>query len=780
MANTKTSDAPRNRSLINRLSVTVRDNIAGMYTKSYYNRPTTLADIKNVKERLNTSINTITSRNMDTIGEPNISKLLGRANKAMNGDPFLNKSIEDYFTDTASMDSLLQTYMENKYLVDLDQEIDTICKYMPKLLEALDTKKDNVLSADHFSKDFIFLANSTSTDDSIFSERIKTMKDKYDLLVKVEQWYMNASKYGEQFLYIVPYKYAIGKLLDSKKDGNLTYNSTVVGRVTESGYSILYENGQINTANKLSLGEDNKTHVNVEFDCSGILAETVLDKYRAIKAACELKAKSLCEQQMAIIEATIYEAKKEEESHREGEPVVQKTISDKPPRVKMQNTVNPDELDLSDFKPDTSAQDGLITGKKKDKDINKTSNADELTVPGCIIKSLDRAMVKPLYIEDICIGYLYLETKDGMEPNFTNSLFDRTSSNIMGKDISKGVKQDTEIDKRLTDLSMQVSKMIDAKFVNTNVDLSKEIYALLKHNDIVTNPNKRVKVSFLPADDVVHIRFNEDPRTHRGISDLSKALFPAKIYCAMYLVNSIANMTRGYDRRVYYVKQAVDTNIAKTLLNTINQLKKSNFNIRQIENINNIIGISGSLHDYLIPTLGGDPPIQFEIMPGQKIDPPTEMLQALEEMAINSTDVPLELIQARQSMDYAVHYTMTNSKFLRKIYNRQASYAKFLSVIFTKIYNYEYGTNDKLVVTLPPPMFLNITNTNQVIQNTIEYANNIVNSVMADITDEALKAKVLVKVQKYYLGSYLDTDVLDKLIKQAEQEAQIKQPESAA
>ena len=774
MARNGTLDAPRNRTLINKLMQNVQGSIAGMYTKSYYNRPTNLADIKDIKDRLNNSINTITSRNLDTIGEPNISKLLNRAQKAMVGDKSFNKSIEDFFSDSASMDALLQTYMENKYLVDLDQEIDVICKYMPKLLEALDTKKDNVLSADHFAKDFIFLANSTSVEDSIFSERIKNMKDKYELLTNVETWYNNASKYGEQFLYIVPFKRAIGQLLDNKKDSGMFGNSTVVGRVTESAYTVSYENGMFNKATS----EGNNTSsvcVNVELDTGGMLREVVEAKYKACKQMEALKYKSLCEQQMSLIESAI-KRKQGEAEHKEGEPLVQKTISDKPPRVKIQNTIDPDELDLKEFQPDTTSQDGLITGNKEDKE-SSNKNEDNLTVPGCIVKKLKREMVKPMYIEDVCIGYLYLEVKEGTTFKFNNSIFDRTSSDILGKDLSKDIKNDTEVDKRISDLSMQVSKFINAKFVNSNIDLSKEIYALLKHNDYITNPNKNIKVTFLPADDVVHIKFNEDPNTHRGISDLTRALFPAKIYCAMYLVNAIANMTRGYDRRVYYVKQTVDTNIAKTLLNTINQLKKSNFNIRQIENINNIIGISGSLHDYLIPTLGGEPPIQFEIMPGQRIDPPTEQLQALEEMAINSTDVPLELIQARQSMDYAVHYTMTNSKFLRKIYNRQSSYAKFLSIIFTKIYNYEYNTNEKLVVTLPPPMFLNITNTNQVIQNTMEFANNITNIYMADEPNESVKARFLTKVQKYYLGSYLDMDILDKLRNEAEQEITIKASE---
>ena len=780
MAKNDKDKGPSNRGLINRLAINVRDGINSIYTRSYYNRPTNMADIKDIKDRLNTSINTITSTNMDIVGEPNISKLLSRANKSLNGDANLTKGIEDFFSDSASMDALLQTYISNKYLVDLDQEIDVVCKYMPKLLEALDCKKDNVLSADHFSMDYIYMENNTSIPDATFSERIKNIKDKYDVLNEVETWYMNASKYGEQFLYIVPYNRAIGKLLNNKPAFNFNNmaestilssisESTILGRVNENTYTTLYESGSIVKGSEAVI---NNAGINVEIDTSNMLTETVYNTYKAIVEKRKSKALSLCEQQMSIIEEAVKEA---EENHRNGAPISNQSVKPSKQNItnaKHQYTIDAKELDIT---LDDGAQDGLI-------DLNRTSNSDgseqDLNVPGCIIKKLKREMVKPIYTEDICIGYLYLEVKDSDKFEFSNSIFDRTTSNMF-KDLNNGkdANRDDIVDKRLADLSTQVSKFIDSKFVNTNIDLAKEIYIMLKHNDMIHNPSHRFKVTFIPADDIVHIKFNEDPDTHRGISDLAKALFPAKIYCAMYLVNAIANMTRGYDRRVYYVKQTVDTNTAKSLLTTINQFKKSNFNIRQIENINNIIGISGSLHDYLIPTMGGDPPVQFEIMPGQKTDPPTEQLQALEEMAINSTDVPLELIQARQSMDYAVHYTMTNSKFLRKVYNRQASYSKFLSIIFTKIYNYEYGTNDKLQVKLPPPMFLNITNTNQVIQNTLDFANNVVTIYMADEPRDDVKMKFTTKVQKYYLGSYLDFDVLEKLKTESEQEVTIKHQE---
>jgi hypothetical protein len=253
-------------------------------------------------------------------------------------------------------------------------------------------------------------------------------------------------------------------------------------------------------------------------------------------------------------------------------------------------------------------------------------------------------------------------------------------------------------------------------------------------------------------------------------------MFPAKLYVLLYLTNAIAQMTRGFDKRVYYVKQTIDNNIAKTLLTTINQLKKSNFGLRQIENINSVLNITGVLNDYLIPTSSnGDPPINFEVMQGQQINMPTELMDSLEEMAVNSTDVPIELIQARQSMDYAVQYTMTNSKFLRKIYHRQGQYQKFLSIIVTRIYNYEYQENVDLTVTLPPPIFLNITNTSQIINNTSDFASAIAEVRMAEEQNEVKKAIFTKKVKEYYLGSYLDTNVLDRIEKEATQLAALAQ-----
>ena len=154
-------------------------------------------------------------------------------------------------------------------------------------------------------------------------------------------------------------------------------------------------------------------------------------------------------------------------------------------------------------------------------------------------------------------------------------------------------------------------------------------------------------------------------------------------------------------------------------------------------------------------------PIEFEIMPGQNIEYKTDLMNALEEMAVNATDVPLELIQARQSLDYAIQLSMTNSKFLRKVYKRQSIVEEFYSTILSRIYNCEFEECDSVDVNLPAPTFLNMTNINQLLQNTKEYVQNIVDTEMADQSEE-VKARFTKKMMRYHTCTHVNTILIDK------------------
>ena len=266
--------------------------------------------------------------------------------------------------------------------------------------------------------------------------------------------------------------------------------------------------------------------------------------------------------------------------------------------------------------------------------------------------------------------------------------------------------------------------------------------------------------------------FELDEDTGRGVSDLNMSLIPAKIWVAITITNALAIMTRGNDKRVYYVRQSVEQNISKTLLKTINEIKKSNFGIRQIENINSVLNITGRFNDYIIPrSADGQSPVDVEVLQGQQIEIKTELLSMLEENAINPTGVPIEIIQSRQSPDYAVQLTMTNSKFLRFIYSRQSRWQNILNDFITAIYDMEYKTTARIKVTLPPPLFINVTNTNQLILNTNDCCENITNIWMAQESNDVVKALFAKKLKIYYLGGYLNSEIINKIEQEARQES---------
>nr|DAJ46581.1 MAG TPA: Portal protein [Caudoviricetes sp.] len=743
--------------IINRLSNTIQNNLDNLYSKTYYSQPSNKQDLESIKSKLDSSIDNIVSVNMDNTGKGTMSTLYSRMQQQGStlkpGDKESGKSLESLINDSQVIEAGLMGFINNTTTVfDYDNKIDTILKYMPRLQEALDTRKDNVLSADHFSKDYINITSSNITNDSeTYNEHIKFIKETYKFQDLTDEIYEQASKYGEAFVYVVPYKKAVARLLKQKNNTRAELDIKESTIITELGNIQMDELPKDITPEMFKeAGLDN-----IELECyTGAINSVVENTMRFEKACQSLNEMSLNYEGVNFSEETILESAENIRDVVKGR--FQKTIKD--------------DLSFEGF--DDRGQDGLV-----DKNTAKRKTKDDkfINVPGTIVKVLERKHVIPIYIEEYCFGYYYIEVDGPYNPvgdydkmqDPTMSLKGSNSILSTNSMLDQSNKQNTII----RFLANQISNFIDAKFINANQDLRNEIYTVLKYNyDNNSSHMNKVRVTFIPPDDMEHVYFNMNKDTHRGISDLDKAMFPATLYCAMYITHSIWNMTRAQDKRVYYVNQTVDTNISKTLLNTINQIKKGNFGIRQIENINHILNITGMFNDYIIPrSPGGQAPIDFEVMQGQQVEWQTEFMTSLEEMAVNSTDVPMEMIQMRNSVDYSSQLTMSSSKFLRKVYNRQSKYQKNLTHIFNKIYNNEFDDNIQLSVVLPPPMFLNITNTNQMMTNVNEYSQSVAQLILDPDEQEPIKNEVIREINKYNLGSYLNIQELEDIAHKAKQ-----------
>ena len=759
----------------------IQSNSDEIYKSTYYTDPENKRQLNNLKSSIDSSIKDILNNNVNMTGEPNMSRFYERLFFNSQNDQDTVAEFEKIFGDNDFINNLSSSYMDNRWIKAIDDEMDQTLRYMPKLEEALQTLRDNVLSADSFNKDFLTLKPQIEGEKSQdqFDHNIQDLKKNYDLLKLINEVYYDTSKYGETFIYCVPYEKAIQNLMDHKND-----NRGIAIRSNYNEGSIILEDAINDTSEKVdmskfklnNLSEDQQDfNINFEIDNSGILRSVVEAEKDARNKKKQVSEQSLCEQY--LMELNMLDIK------NDGKPyaldnIERYQVGGKLPEHHNFDKTLYDDMELPNI--DDSAADGLVNPEKQ-------KNVKLKSMNGCIVKKLRRECVTPIMINDVCLGYYYFEFDNNMaffdesQPS-TGMVNTITGLRSNGRAEAYDVLQRRE--EAIRYLASMLANKIDTKFINDNQDLKKEIYYILKYNDEFSNNEanmQNIRVSYIPPEDINHIYFNLDDGTNRGISDLNLALIPAKLWVAIYLTNCLAVMTRGNDKRVYYVRQSVESNISKTLLKTINEIKKSNFGIRQIQSINNVLNITGRFNDYIIPRgSDGNSPIEFEVMPGQQVEIKTDLLNLLEEAAINSTGVPLELIQSRQSPDYAMQLTMSNTKFLRFVYGRQSQFQEMIQPLLTKIYDIEYGTTDVINVTLPPPLFINVTNTNQLIVNTSDFCNSIVEIFMGDSQDDILKAKVGKKLKAYYLGSYINMSVLNNAIEQAKQEKAKEDAEAAA
>lgn len=763
---------------LKRLAGLIQGNTDDLYKSTYYSDPTNKQQLQILKTDINDTIRDIMKSSVDNVGEPNISKLYERMLLNAQGDQSTINEFEKIFGDNDFINNLTATYLDNRWVKAVDTEIDEVLRYMPKLKEAIDILTDNVLSADSFSKDFLNISNTlqaTDTTQEQFDSNIQDMKKIYKLPKLIKEIYEKTSMYGEAFVYCVPYEKAIQRLLDRKYDNRNVVVKTNLkeGAVEISTDGVAGSKIKINESANISVDDGFKPiNISCQFE-SGIISSVVNAEKTARDKLMVVSESALSESMFdldSLGRSYAYNKMGSAQFELDGKL---------PVHHRFDQTLG-DALELPN--DNNTYSDGLT-----DINQNKARATRIKGMSGAIVKVLARERVVPIIINDINLGYYYFEFDNDLQ------MFDERMSSMGMVNTITGIRANGRSEafdamqrreELLRSIASQLADKIDNTFVDNNQDLKKEIYYILKYNDDYNSAQgsiNNIRVSYIPPEDIHHMYFELDERTSRGVSDLNLSLIPAKLWVAIYLTNALGIMTRGNDKRVYYVRQSVESNIAKTLLKTINEIKKANFGIRQIDNINSILNITGRYNDYIIPRgADGQSPIEFEVMQGQQIEIKTELLNILEESAINPTGVPIELTESRNSPDYATQLTMTNSKFLRFVYDRQSDFQDIISPLLSKIYDIEYMSTDVVTLTLPPPLFINVTNTNQLIVNTNDYCDNIVNILMADEQDEAKKQMFAKKLKIYHLGSYINMKLINELLKEADQEYTLKKLQTSS
>jgi hypothetical protein len=532
--------------------------IDGLYKDTYLTRPDDRNNLDNVIDDLDVAISRMAAVDNDNIAT--MSELIRRVNKKQSTDSDkLNQGLADIFNNNNLVGELFANTDMYKYVASENYNYDMICKYLPKLNIALEIMRDNVLSSDNFSNKFLNPKSvySSKEEVALFTANCNRLEKRYNLSTFLSDLYLDTSKYGEQFVYLVPYTKAFERLLSSARyrSNGMDYRATSINYYESTETFWKDKESVICLENGFAESKEYKAYISSVDESSSIVEEFNSNsgfKGSEIKLHFNYSGVALNPvNNIAVSEHSV-------ENIREA---VSSVFTEK---AEGNLASEYDKISQAAYN-----KDGLIVDNMDKVKIDQNIN-------GSVMEVLPREDIIPVYIGEACLGYYYLEIRE-----------DKTKCGYCGGHhmtpmISNATSHQYEMSQDQEELairyiSSKISQSIDSKFINANKDLKEEIYAVLRYNekfDIAKSND--IGVTFIPAEDIIHCYFKMDKDTHRGISDLRDSLIPAMLYILLYLSDIIGKITRGTDKRVYYVKQNVEQNVARTMMNVVNQIKKGN------------------------------------------------------------------------------------------------------------------------------------------------------------------------------------------------------------
>ena len=356
-----------------------------------------------------------------------------------------------------------------------------------------------------------------------------------------------------------------------------------------------------------------------------------------------------------------------------------------------------------------TSKDGLI-------DSNKPYENQNLNLTGCKIKRLDPRRLIKVSIDTTILKYYYFD--DNKTVNMIKSPSFKFRSMVTQDNANNGVDA---IYKNLGEL---LYNKLDTQFIKNTVDIKEQLYDVLKYADAMNNP---LKVISLDPELVQEFEIND------GESMFEQSIFYAKLYLPLLMSSLSAKIARSNDIRAYYVETDAAGGVTSMVMNAINTLKKNNRSFYSMSSLGKVISNFSVFEDVYITKSQDTKPIDFDVIQGQSVDMPTDTLEMLESIAVESSGVPLAMIQSEADVEFSRTYTTLNLKVMREALDYQIdlnpAIENFLKMILlAEKSGYGNDVDDvikSLDVTLQSPMVLLINNLLENLSNAKEVASNI-------------------------------------------------------
>jgi hypothetical protein len=327
-------------------------------------------------------------------------------------------------------------------------------------------------------------------------------------------------------------------------------------------------------------------------------------------------------------------------------------------------------------------------------------------------------------------------------------------------------------------------KRMDKEFLEKNKEFKEIMYELIRDEYIVKN---RIRITYLPPDEVVHMTIDENEETGYGTSKFKKILFTAKLYLAVLTCTLMMKISRSADRRTFYIETGLSKDVEGIIQGFVRDIKTKEIKLNDIKTIDSIFRSIGQFQDYFIPQVNGEKAIDIDTISGMNVEIENDFLEYLKKAMISGMALPSSLIQETDQVDFARSLAMINGRFLRSVISLGKQFGFFFTEIFVKLYKNEYGNeiiNDtlnkqkdknennnlfidytKISVKFPSPAALNMTNLLDIIGSARDISDFITTNIVGQNAGDKTRDRVYRIITKELVKN-IDWDKFEKLVKE--------------
>ena len=291
------------------------------------------------------------------------------------------------------------------------------------------------------------------------------------------------------------------------------------------------------------------------------------------------------------------------------------------------------------------------------------------------------------------------------------------------------------------------------------------IYEFVRVNEI---HKKNKRVTFFHPDDICEFKRKDG-------SIMKNCMFMAKLYLLTLMTNILANVTRGTDRQIHYVKTGLTTDIEGSVHSTIKAIKQNQVRYSDIGTINDIFNICGSMVDVFMPiSIDGERPIETETISGQNIDMNNDFLSAMLKSIIQSFGLPSSIIDDFDNLDFAKTIPMANLEQAKAVLDAQNELNEPLTKLIRSIVGYElpdFEQVDEIYAKLTPPLVIVLEMNKERMDSVNQIADMLANIMLPQNTSETIEEAKQRKFKELYNRKNLPTldwDAIDEIMKEVE------------